>query len=62
MSLICLDDELSSASRMRHCLFRVMARLLSGDSVAGVQYLEGGRDFHFFKAFGLAVGPIKFRT
>lgn len=61
MSLICLGDELGSASRMRHCLFLVMARLWSGDGGAGVQYLAGGRDFHFFKAFGLAVGPIKFR-
>lgn len=50
-----------SASRRRHCLFRVMARLWIGDSVAGVQYLAGGRDFHFFKAFRLAVGVIKFR-
>jgi hypothetical protein len=38
-----------------------MARLRSGDRGAGVQFLARRRDFLFFKAFGLAVGPIKFR-
>jgi hypothetical protein len=37
-----------------------MARLWCGDSGAGVQFLAGGRDFLFFKAFGLAVGPMNF--
>lgn len=55
------DDELSSASRRRNCLFRVLARLWGGDSGAGVQFLAGGNVLFFFKAFGLAVGSIKFR-
>jgi hypothetical protein len=54
-------DLVVQAGGERSCLFRVMARLRSGDSGAGVQFLAGGRDFHFFKTFGLAVGPIKFR-
>jgi hypothetical protein len=54
-------DLVVLAGGERSCLFRVMARLRNGDSGAGVQFLAGGRDFHFFKAFGLAMGPIKFR-
>jgi hypothetical protein len=57
-----LVGELSSSRRRRRdCLFVVMARLRSGDRGAGVQFLAGRRDFHFFKAFSVAVGPIKFR-
>jgi len=61
ISFVCLDGKLSSTSRRRSCLCPVMARLRSGNNGAGVQFQSGGRDFNFFKAFGLAVGPIKFR-